>query len=159
MVSLLIFSPAVLKFAWSVFLEGSYRPDSKAAELSSTGGHDTGSLAMRRRTCSLGCAMGGKNYENAGHASDTNSSDVLYTCKSQNILITEKCNCCLPTYYLGIIQDHEKIRPSKPLSTTKTSLGFNPRHCKYPWVELFLTHHQWSRHHGHQHAEAKTERI
>lgn len=118
-----------------------------------------GQAGMGRRTCFLGCAVGERKYGNAECASDTNFSDALYTGKGQSILITEKCYCSLPTYYLGIIQSHEKIRPSKPPSITEMLLGFVQRHCKCPWVELLPTHHQWSRHHGHQRAEAKTEHI
>lgn len=84
--------PCCFLTIWSracmVCLEGSWRPDSKSAKLSSTRGHDTGSLAMGRRTCSLGCAVREKKYGKAGCASDTNSSDELYSGKRQNILIT-----------------------------------------------------------------------
>ena len=111
-----IFWPSHLKLACFVFLVGSWRPDSKSAKLSSTWGHDTGSLEMGRR-CSLGCATGGDKYGNAGLSSDFNSNDVLYTAKSQKLLV----------FFPQIILDFSKAMSKKQILKATTY------HRALPW--------------------------
>lgn len=154
-VPLPIFWQSDLKLACPVFLEGSYRHDSKPAKLSSTRGHDTGSLAMGRRRCSLGCAMGGDKCGNAGLSSDTSPSDALYTGKSPKVLLLSR-----PKLSWASPKPWAKSRPSKPPPTTEFSHGLKPRqHRNAPGWMLLLTHHQLHWHQGHQRAEAKTDSI
>lgn len=132
---LFLFSDRLVKsLQCSVFLEGSCRPDSKSAELSRTWGRDTGSLAAGRRKRSLGCAMAGDKCGNTGLSSDTDSSDGLYTGKSQKVLLLSP-----PKLPWGSPKPWAKCKPSKPPPPTELSHGLKPRRdCKCPWVDTTL---------------------
>lgn len=78
---------------------------------------------------------------------------------AKTFLLLKSVIAVSPHIILELSKAMKKIRPSKSPFMTEVSLSFIPRHCKYPCVELLLTHHQQSWHHGHQHAEAKTEYI
>lgn len=89
--------------------------------------NDMGTLAMGRRTCSLGRAVGGDKCGNAGLSSDINSSDALDTGKSK------KCYCCFPQNYLGLLQSHEqKAGPQRYHSPQSSHMALSKASLQLP---------------------------